>query len=399
MNILERPVWVPVVAALAVGLGGCAITGPETGAMSALSSRDAATVQEDARNLDRVVREHVETAGAARKDGYVYAMDVAPLMLYAAQRKDRELYAKLRTVAGKLVIQDTDEPYQKGFVAWRQKAGEKPEVTGAMEQLWMARALWEGAVAFGDPADRKLALEVLDGYSRHAFELQGFWFVRRYYSFDSKTFTNYSVLTGYDPDFLGEVEHAAPSKALHGFSERSYAMLDRSRSPSGLLYPVSEPEIGLAYPGVNGDVFGPRNITPLEDSCYAAEGALHGAPASARRVLDFAEDDRHRGGPLGLYAYYRGEAGAPVGDVPLSTTGYACLMRLAVGLNDARDVKHLAPDFISQLQMTVQLFDQQPTPLYAAGPMLLTAQKMGALAPAKKEADAAAFEKGNAQSE
>ena len=380
MNNPSRLLRQCAVAAAMALLSSCAYMpsgGP--GALGALPDKDADQLKRYAIDLDGGVRRHIKASGLARKDGYLYTMDVAPLMIYAVERRDAGLYADLVPAVQQLVLQDPNEPFQQGFVVWRIKKGQPLEVTGAFEAIWMARALWLGGSAFQRPGDRELAMKILDGYAKHAFELSGYWMVRRYYSFEARTFSNYSVLPAYNADFFAEVEKAVPGgKTWKGFGERSYAMLDRSRAPSGLLYPISEPEIGLAYPGVNGDVFGPRNIAALEDACYAAEGALKGKPEAARNVVNFVTGKRHQGGPLGLYAYYQGESGDPTSDVPLSTTGFACLMRLAVGVHDGSAVKDLSPYFMPQLQMTAQMLEVQPAPLYVAGPMLMTMYAMGA---------------------
>src|SRR5690349_18453329 len=56
-----------------------------------------------AAELDTAVRTLLAKNGPTRQDGFVYGMDVAPLMLYAAQRRDPALYTGLLPYAQKLI--------------------------------------------------------------------------------------------------------------------------------------------------------------------------------------------------------------------------------------------------------------------------------------------------------
>src|SRR5712671_6510005 len=100
-------------------LTSCAILPAGPGALSALPDRDADAVKRYAIDLDGGVRRHIKSAGLARKDGYLYAMDVAPLLIYAVQRRDAGLYADIVPSVSQLVMQDPNEPFQQGFVVWR----------------------------------------------------------------------------------------------------------------------------------------------------------------------------------------------------------------------------------------------------------------------------------------
>jgi len=316
-----------------------------------------------------------------RRDGFIYGQDVAALLQYAAHRNDAELYAKLLPVAQKLVQQNPDDPYTTGFVLWRAKDGQKPGSSGAAEALWMARALWSGAASFKRVEDRQLALAILDGYAKHAYVLQGVWLARRSFDFSGRTFANLSTLPAYQPDFLAEAERAprqqnsgagGGGKDWRGFAERSYALLERATTPSYLLLPVIQPEVGANYPGAGLDVYAPNGISPLEDSCHGAEGAAQGLPKLAGGLLDFAVAHAGKGGGR-LSAFYSVEDGLAAGDAPLSAGGYACLSRLASARGHAEALALLDPRLLSEMQSAAR-----NRSFATAGPLLLAAHARGA---------------------
>ena len=339
-----------------------------------------ARYREFAGRLDTETRRLLKTAGAARRDGFLYGMDVAPLLLYAAERGDAALYQQLMPAARKLIVTGPEDSFARGFVLWRQKDGAKPEVSGAAETVWMAHALWAGAQAFQRDEDRALALQVLDGYARHAYELQQVWLVRKYFAFSGRTFATYSMLPGYQPDFLAEAEAAHGRSAWQGFAERSYALLERAVSPSGLLYPVIQPEIGATYPALGLDVYGPNNVVALADSCEAADAALRGLPGLARGVLDVAKGARPNRFDR-LHAYYDGASGKAVGEVALSSAAYACLGRLAAAFGDQDAWERFEPRLQADMDPAPTVALSQDAPLYAAGPQLRTALAAGVFKP------------------
>lgn len=330
------------------------------------------------RSLDAAVDAWV-ARGVARRDGYVYGMDVAPLLLYAARTRDAALYGRLLPAAQGLVVTGGD-PSTNGYVLWRKRAGEAPEVTGATEALWMARALWAGASAFGREQDRVLASHVLAGYARHAQETGGSWRVRRYFSFASRSFADLSLLSNYDADFLQETETKVDAAPWSGFGRRSYAVLEQAVSPTGLAYPVIQPADAAVYPGLKVSAYAPNGALVLEDACAAAEGTLRQRPELAKNLLKFTEHYERRDDAGRLYAYYRHADGKPIGRRPLSSVGYACLVRVAAALEDRARLM----DFDMVLTGDIRALAQQPgeTPLLLAGPLLLAAQAAGALAPA-----------------
>lgn len=343
----------------------------------------SAELRTASKSLDAAVHAWLAGGSAARRDGYVYAMDVAPLMLYAARTRDESLYRKLLPAAQGLVVPGGDGT--AGYVLWRKRAGQDPEVTGATEALWLAHALWSGASAFGREQDRTLATQILTGYARHAQESGGAWRVRRYFSFGSRSFADLSLVSNYDPDFLAETEGKVDSAAWSGFGRRSYAMLEQAVSPTGLAYPVIQPADPAVYRGLKVNAYAPNGAVVLEDACAAAEGALRGRPELARNLLKFTEHYERRDETGRLYAYYRHADGKPIGKRPLSSVGYACLVRVAAA---AGDRARLA-DFDMVLRGDMRAVAQQPgdTPLMVAGPLLLAAQASGALgAPAPQQA-------------
>lgn len=331
--------------------------------------------------LDTDLRRLLQAQGPARRDGFLYGSDLALLLLYAAERGDAELYLHLLPAARKLIVLSDDDPFARGFVLWRHKDGAGREVSGASETAGMARALWTGARAFGRDEDRALALRVLDGYARHAYELQRIWLVRKYFAFAARSFASHSVLSGYQPDFLAEAETATTGRpAWLGFAERSYALLGRAVSPMRLLYPLIQPEIGATYPGLGLDVHGPNGLTALGDSCEAADAAIRGAPALARGVLDFATDRAGHNRYGRLLNYHDGARGTAIGDAALSASGYACLGRLAAALGDQGAWDALEPQLVADLDPPPTVALSSEAPLYAAGPQLRAALAAGVFA-------------------
>lgn len=338
------------------------------------------TVDEDAfraaaQRLDGEVRRWVDS-GVARADGYTYGMDVAPLLLYAAQRKDAALYARIYEAALPLVV--TGDDVTAGFVLWRARAGAEPEVSGATEALWLARALWAGHRLLRRPDDRALALRIVDGYARHARGDQGAWHVAKYYAFGTKSLASLSLLPNYHPDFIEEAELLAGGRAK-GLARRSYALLQRAVTPSRLLVPLIQPSLNDVLPGIGVNLYAPNGVVALEDSCAAAEGALRGVPQLAKNVLAVAAGAGARDANGRLFAYFHRRDGRPIGAHALSSTGYACLARIAAAQKDGRSLPALKAVLLADMQALADSPQQSGAPLYSAGPMLLSAAALGAL--------------------
>ena len=373
------PVAAPAAAAAAPTTTAASASAPGPGATPVappVAPVDASTLQAAAQKLDAEVRKLLER-GAARADGYVYGMDLAPLLLYAAQRRDAALYGQLFEAARPLIV-DGDDAATAGFVLWRHKAGEAPEVSGATEALWLARALWAGHRLLKRDADRALALRVLDGYARHAASANDTWMVRKYYAFGTKSYASLSVLPNYQPDFLDEVEPQASPK-VRGLARRSYTLLQRAATPSKLLVPLVQPDINAVLPGIGVNLYAPNGVVVLDDSCSAAEGALRGVPQLGRNVLEFVGKPGRRDANGRLFAYYHRKDGRPVGEAVLSSTGYACLARVATALKDAKALAVIKPALLADIQGLADAPREQAAPLYAAGPLLLAADSLKAL--------------------
>ena len=370
-------------AALGLLVAACATT-PPAGAPGATLVPVDEDVRKAAQLLDSEVHRWLRDHGLARKDGTsVHAMDLAPLLLYAAQRGDKELYLKVLPGTQPLILTEQSGTYTAGFVLWRRVQGLAPEISGAAEALWMARALVGGARAFDRPADRAQALRVLDGYSRHAFELQGVWLVRKYYSFAGSSFASLATPASYHADFLDALEKEGAKGDWRGMAERSYAAIDRMVAPSGLLYPLTQPEVGAGFPEMGLEAYAPNNVTPLEDACLGAEGAARGAPRVGEELLDFIGAGAHRRYGGKLWAYYDAQSGEPIGGKGLSGPGYACLVRLAVTLKRRDALAQLLGPLGGDMQRLGEVPQLSEAFLYSAGPMLLAAHAAGALGPAK----------------
>jgi hypothetical protein len=141
------------------------------------------------------------------------------------------------------------------------------------------------------------------------------------------------------------------------------------------------------YPGLKVNAYAPNGALVLEDACAAAEGSLRQRPELGRNLMKFTAHYERRDDAGRLYAYYRHRDGKPVGKRPLSSIGYACLVRVAAALNDRERLM----DYDMVLTGDIRALAQQPgeTPLMLAGPLLLAAQAGGALGTPVKAQQAA----------
>ncbi len=306
--------------------------------------------------LHASVTDWVERGTLARTDGHTYTVDLAQLLEHAARSGDAALYGKLRAIAAPLVLERPDDPYTRGFVAWRDGA---PDASGTTEALRLARALWLGAERFGEAGDRALAREVLEGYARHAATDHGVWLVRNYFNLGTRAFANDSFLVDYDPDLLAGVP---------GFEEvaaRSLELVRRARAPSGLLYAMVQPDLRTLLPRLDLVVFSPNDVVQLNNACTVAETVVRGAPEVARGVLDFALSR-----PAPLRRYFVGRTGAPFNEVPAEITSLTCLARLAARLGDADAAHHLGERAVWHWRTFAD--GLQPPRAYTASEVLLT---------------------------
>jgi hypothetical protein len=293
-----------------------------------------------------------------RPDGYVYAVDVAQLMGCLAAEGDRGAYSRLRAYAvNDLVVRKPDDPFTRGFVAWRRKPSEPdaaPDASGTTEALRLAKALWHGAKAFDAPADRDLALTVLRGYARHATVDHGVWMVRNYFGFGTRSFASNSFLVDYDADLVARVAREANDAALADVARRSYELVRGAATPAGLLYDLVQPELKTMYPLLAEAVvtFSPNDVVQLSNAATVALTVTAGAPEVARRVLDFATkrlqpgSGADAGGTL-LRMYHYGRTGEPVNDTRPGINEWSTLVRLACELGDRAAVAALLNDAVA----------------------------------------------------
>jgi hypothetical protein len=184
------------------------------------------------------------------------------------------------------------------------------------------------------------------------------------------------VLTGYHPDFLDETEASAKVK---GLGRKSHQLLQRSVTPSRLLAPLVMPDLNEVLPGINLSIYAPNGLVSLEDSCTGAEGAARGNPQLAKNVLEFAGKPARLDRNGRLFAYYDRRDGHTLGEQVLSTTGYACLARLAAATKDRASIAKLKPVLLGDIHALLDASQTQAAPLYGAGPLLLAADALNAL--------------------
>lgn len=270
----------------------------------------------------------VDRKQLVRADGFIQTVDPAQLMIYFALVGDATHYLALREHAEKnLILTERDGSYTRGFVAWRWKQGEKPDASGTTEALRIARGLWLGAKAFNRPVDADLALQVIDGYARHAAVDQGVWMIQNYFNLNSHAWANNSFLVDYDPDFIREVADQQKDKDLTKLADNCYGVVKMAAAPSGLLYDVIQPELKTLYPELNVAFFSPNDVVQYSNCCATALAVAKGQPQTARKVLAFGLnrlDD--------LHAYYKGATGEPYNNTSAAVTEYSILARLAVRL-------------------------------------------------------------------
>lgn len=113
---------------------------------------------------------------------------------------------------------------------------------------------------------------------------------------------------------------------------------------------------------------------------------MQGAPAIARGVLDFVLDDSHRDSNGELFEYYDANTGQAIGSQALAPAGYACLGRVAAGLNDGAAYKVIEPGLTRAIRSAAAAPDARNGQLGAIGSLLLAGQAVGAFsAPAVAE--------------
>jgi len=295
------------------------------------------------KELHELTKARVLEGMLARTDGYVYTVDVALLMIFAANEGDSEMYAPLRDFALEhLVIDSPEDPYTRGFVVWRYCDGVDPDASGTTEALRVAEGLWRGAEAFGSPADREWAVTILDGYTRHAAEEQGVWLIRNYFNLGTRTFATNSFLVDYAPDFVGEVANSLRREDFAEVAAKSYALIERARAPSGLLYDVVQPELATLFDDERMVVFSPNDAIQLSNTATVAACSVKGLPEIGRAVVNFSEERMPR-----LRGTYYGRTGEVARDKRPGIEAWASLVRLAVALGDREALEAFYPFLVS----------------------------------------------------
>lgn len=339
---------------LALLLGAC-------GPPPAVAPGDVAAAETE---LAEATRAWLAEEDWARDDGWVYAVDVAQLMLWSALSGDGEVYGKLHGFAvANLVLDRHDDPYTSGFVVWRWQRDAEPEASGTTEMLRLAEALWRGAEAFGSAEDRELAALILRGYARHTYVDNGVWLVRNYFNLATRAFATNSYLVDYAPDFVAEVAAALRDEELAEVAERSYELLADARAPTGLVYAIVQPEVATLM-DERLVIFSPNDVVQLSNSATAAERAVEGWPNVARGVLAFAKQKAPR-----LCVSYYGRTGEVAISRPCGVETWAGLVRLAALLGDREALDLFLPYLV---EAATDAADDAPEPrLYVAGELLL----------------------------
>ena len=362
---------------LAVGLGGAGCGG------SAWPGPEAA--RRVLATLHGEVRERVLAGDFARPDGFAYAVDLGELLKVAARRKDREMADALRRFArARLIVDDPDDPFTRGFVVWRRPvappagaadsagagrnaagdppagdlAGEPsgtgeegaadpdaPDASGTTEALRVSEGLRETAAAFALPEDRALSLRILDGYARHAAEAAGLLLIRNYFNFSSRDFATNSFLVDYGPDYLARVARAEDRADLADLAARSYEVVRAAAAGNGLLYDVFQPENATLYDDERTLLHSPRDIVQTSNTASVALQALEGAPEIAAGVLDFC-----RTRMPGLKLAYYGRTAEPAREKRPGIEIWGTLTEMAVRRRDEAAVRAFAPFLVSNAE-------------------------------------------------
>ncbi|TNE49852.1 MAG: hypothetical protein EP343_10510 [Deltaproteobacteria bacterium] len=306
-------------------------------------------------------------------DGYTYAVDVGHLLVYAALRKDKELYDKMRNFAVQnLVVDDPEVPYTKGFVLWRFKEGEKPDASGTTEALRVAEGLWLGHKVWQSEDDRRIAIDIVNGYFRHEFVDQGIWMIRNYYNLGTNSFATNTFLVDYDPDFVFEVAEDTQDSTLLEGAQKCLELVKDAVAPSGLIYPILQPEVltllprSLAY-------FAPNDIVKMLNSLTVVERVITKAPALSKKVLAFSMQRLDK-----LNQYYYASSGKVAIDGPAGAVTYAAVMRLAARLGDLDAAKKAEAKMLSHLDYFLK--NTYNPRLYVAGEILLAFHYLETLA-------------------
>ena len=380
MPSLEKIIHWAVTIALLAPAAGCVSTPPPQVAVpspkvSTLLTNSAPVKATSLQDLHDRIYEQAQALIArrqgARPDGYVYTVDLSQFLMYAALNKDRRLYTPLRDFAVRhLILDNSSDPYTRGFVLWRYREGSSPDASGTTEALRLAQSLWLGSQVFGDKTDREQAVLILQGYTRHAHTDNGVWLIRNYFNLKTRAFATNSFLVDYDPDFLREVAQATGEPKLQEATQQSYTMVRQAVAPSGLLYDIIQPEILTLVPELkNLVIFSPNDVVKLSNTCLVAERTVVEAPEIGQRVLRFALERLPE-----LSSYYYGRTGEPLPESGAAAPTYACLVRLAVKLKDQKALNAFFKPFVIHAEFVRQ--NPKKSSLYTVNEVLLALQSV-----------------------
>lgn len=306
--------------ALLVAFGCTTPTGPESG-VEKLGPVDWELAEAE---LEKRVRAWLGASKLARRDGYIYTVDIAQLLGYAARRQDRALFDALTPHAEASLVPFADNDYHRGFVTWR-SSDAPADATGTTEALRLAEALWIGSEAFEHVDERARAREILAGYGRHGFTDQGVWLIRNYYNLQTGAFATNSFLVDYDVDLLHHIAAASQDPELTELARRSDAAVESARTNTGLVHELIQPEVLTALPGLGSAAFSPNRVAQLSNSCVVIERALVAHPEWGRQLLRFAKsklDDK-------LNLLFDAETGDAHGERLAGIETLGCLLRVA----------------------------------------------------------------------
>lgn len=380
MATLEKLIHWAVTIALLAPAAGCGSTPPPQATapspkVSTLLTNSAPVKATSLQDLHDRIYEQAQALIArrqgARPDGYVYTVDLSQFLAYAALNKDRRLYTPLRDFAVRhLILDNSSDPYTRGFVLWRYREGSSPDASGTTEALRLAQSLWLGSQVFGDKTDRELAVLILQGYTRHAHTDNGVWLIRNYFNLKTRAFATNSFLVDYDPDFLREVAQATGDPKLQEATQQSYTIVRRAVAPSGLLYDIIQPEVLTLVPELkNLVIFSPNDVVKLANTCIVAERTVVEAPEIGQRVLRFAFERLPE-----LSSYYYGRTGEPLPGSDAAAPTYACLVRLAAKLKDQKALNAFFNPFVIHAEFVRQ--NPKKSSLYTVNEVLLALQSV-----------------------
>ena len=283
----------------------------------------------------------------ARADDHVYAIDIALLSMAFALGGDKAPYETLDALARKHLLVEEPPGLAAPIILWRRQVPEgKPEASGTTEMLRFAQAWLVGSQTFHRPEDAALARRLLRGYVLHAGQVDGTWMVRNYYDLRGRHFAINSYLIDYAPDLLVFAGTEPREESLLAVARSSLALVRRAQRANGLIDAMVQPEVRTLYPFV---IFSPNDIIQIEHAAIVAEQVAKGAPAIARRLLDFALARLPK-----LPAAVVGRSGEPSAQESADAGTYAALVRLAVRLDAAAAVRAFRRPFLENAEWLVR---------------------------------------------